>query len=54
MITPRHFEEKMIEITTEYKEDPETMKKLIMKLMADTLDTWGYEAGTNIYRESVR
>lgn len=44
----------MIEITTKYKEDPETMKKLILKLMADTLDTWGYQAGTDVYRESVR
>lgn len=51
MITPRHFEEKVIELTTEYKDDPETLKQLVLKLMADTLDTWGYEAGTKLIRD---
>ena len=46
MITPRHFEEKLAEITTEYREDPDTMRKLIFKLMADALETWGYRTDT--------
>ena len=53
MITPRQFEEKMQDLKTEYKEDPETMMKLMAKLMADTLDTWGYQAGTDIYRKAL-
>ena len=51
MITARHFEDRMIEITEEYKDKPETMKELMSRLMADTLDCLGYSAGTNIYRE---
>ena len=46
MITPRQFEEKMAEIVTEYSDDPERMRELIVKLMADTLETWGYRTET--------
>lgn len=53
MITPRHFEEQMIEIDKEYQD--ETIKQLeMLKLMADTLDTLGYSAGTKIYREGSK
>lgn len=51
MITARHFEDRMIEIKTEYMDKPETMKALMARLMADTLDCLGYSAGTRIYRE---
>lgn len=52
MITPRQFEEKMKEIAEEYAEKPEVRKDLMLSLMADTLDTWGYEVGTRIYRNA--
>ena len=53
MITARHFEEMMIEIDHEYQD--ETIKQLeMLKLMADTLDTLGYSAGTKIYREGSK
>lgn len=52
MITPRQFEEKMKEIAEEYAEKPEVRKDLILSLMADTLDTQGYQAGTKIFRET--
>ena len=50
MITARHFEEQMIEIDKEYN-DEMTKKLEMLKLMADTLDSLGYSAGTKIYRE---
>lgn len=53
MITARHFEEMMIEIDQEYQ-DEMTKKLEMLKLMADTLDTLGYSAGTKIYREGSK
>ena len=53
MITARHFEEMMIEIDQEYQ-DEMTKKLEMMKLMADTLDTLGYSAGTKVYREGSK
>jgi hypothetical protein len=50
MITPRYFEEQMQEIDSSYND--ENIKQFeMLKLMADTLDTLGYSAGTKIYRE---
>lgn len=46
MITPRQFEERVAEIREEYQNDSETKRYLIMKLMADTLETWGYRTET--------
>lgn len=46
MITPRQFEERIAEIKEEYQNDSVTKRYLIMKLMADTLDTWGYRTET--------
>ena len=46
MITPRQFEEKIAEITSEYKNDPETMRRLVLKLSLDALETWGYRTDT--------
>ena len=54
MITARHFEDKMKEIAEEYQTNRETRERLMMKLMADTLDAWGYSAGTKIYREACK
>lgn len=53
MITARHFEEMMIEIDQEYQ-DEMTKKLEMLKLMADTLDTLGYSAGTKVYREGSK
>ena len=50
MITARHFEEMMTDIDNEYT-DEMTKKLEMLKLMADTLDSLGYSAGTKIYRE---
>lgn len=46
MITPRQFEERVAEIKEEYQNDSVTKRYLIMKLMADTLETWGYRTET--------
>ena len=54
MITARHFEDKMKEIAEEYETNRETRERLMMKLMADALDSLGYEAGTRIYRGSCK
>lgn len=49
MITPRYFEEYMLEIeNAEKTKDTKILETL--KLMADTLDTHGYAAGTKIAR----
>ena len=53
MITARHFEEMMIEIDQDYQ-DEMTKKLEMLKLMADTLDTLGYSAGTKVYREGSK
>ena len=50
MITARQFEDGMKEINDTYN-DEMTRKMEMLKLMADTLDTLGYSAGTKIYRE---
>ena len=52
MITPRQFEEKAAEIIEKYENDPGTMSELIIKLMADTLDTWGYK--TDKVRQDIQ
>ena len=50
MITPRHFEEMMQEIADEFQDNPKEKDNRMMALMADVLDTYGYQAGTRIYR----
>ena len=50
MITPRHFEEMMQEINDNTDNSYDRIHQMI-KLMADTLDTLGYAAGTKIYRD---
>ena len=51
MITARQYEETMLEIARDYKEQPETMYTLMDKLNTDTLDCLGYAAGVQIYRQ---
>ena len=53
MITARHFEDQMREIDAQYT-DEMTKKLEMLKLMADTLDSLGYSAGTKIYREGKK
>ena len=54
MITARQFEESMQEIVDDYKDKPETMRRLIDKLMIDTLDCYGYTAGLNIFENVIK
>ena len=54
MITARQYEEKMIELSEEYKDKPETMKELAEKLNIDVLECFGYSAGAEIYKEMIK
>lgn len=49
MITARQFEDKIIEIKQDYKDDPDTLNMLLDKLVYDTLDCVGYTAGARLY-----
>lgn len=51
MITARDYEEQMLEIARDYKDQPETMYTLMDKLNTDTLDCMGYAAGVQVYRQ---
>ena len=54
MITARQYEEKMIELSEEYKDKPETMKQLAEKLNIDVLECFGYGAGAEIYKKTLK
>lgn len=54
MITARQYEEKMIELSEEYKDKPETMKELAQKLNIDVLECFGYTSGAMIYKERIK
>ncbi len=54
MITARQYEEKMLEYLEEYKDKPETMRRLMEKLNIDTMDCLGYSAGARIYEDALQ
>lgn len=54
MITARQYEDKMIELSEEYKEHPDTMKELMIKMMMDVLECNGYTAGNRVYKDRLK